>query len=356
MRFHFLSQTIVYGDVYHCPSSSIVLSTPPLSPPRLRLFSIELTQAIMNCNKPLPALPKSYDLVENFNALNLAGRNPTGKKLPDPPGLVSQPDHESTFVGTLGPELPAFYAAPDSHRRPLAPRPLAVNRNGRTAAPPQAKVPPVPPSKQITIPIPMHAQVGKSTLTVQFALMSLGPDKPALAPLINVPPRPRSDSFVSPKAASKPPLNAAPGPTQPTLNVTPSRPRAVSGPSSPAKSSPGKTTAQCSGTTHAGKQCARRLKLPATHPHPDPTPVLFCHQHKARITGQTGFYPRGAGCADKFVTFSGMPTLEVKKGDGRLISFHFADYIPKYLQVNTQLALKVEMEKQISRADEPGHR
>jgi hypothetical protein len=278
-------------------------------------------------NRPLPAPPKRYDLVESFDALALAGKKPTEKKLPGPapPGPLSQPDHQSTFVGGFSSELLAVNAALDSRRRPplqVVPPPSVVN--ARTAAPPEVKAPTVPPSKQIPMPIPMHApQAGKRSLTMQYALKFLRrdtPTKPALAPpFVTVPPRPHSES---PKATSKPPLSAVTGPSQPPLNVTPSRPRAASVPPSPATSSPGKTTSQCSGMTKAGKQCSRQVKLPATHSHLDPTPVLYCHQHKeVMITAQTGFYVRKAGNVDRFVEFSRMRTLEVKKGDGRLISF-----------------------------------
>ncbi|KAG2364963.1 hypothetical protein BDR07DRAFT_1354361 [Suillus spraguei] len=50
---------------------------------------------------------------------------------------------------------------------------------------------------------------------------------------------------------------------------------------------------------------------------------------------QTGFYVRRKGMADTFVEFS--------------------DYIPQYLQRDTQLALRVEMEKAASTSDVPGY-
>jgi len=87
--------------------------------------------------------------------------------------------------------------------------------------------------------------------------------------------------------------------------------------------------------TKAGNQCSRQVKLPATHYHLDPTPVLYCHQHKEVISSQTGFYVRKAGSEDRFVDFS--------------------HYIPKYLQVDTELALRVEMEKATSSTDVPGY-
>jgi hypothetical protein len=359
LRSHFLFQVIVYGHVYHCPSSSISLSTRLLSPPRLRLFSIGFTQAIMS--RPLFAPPQWYDFVESFDALTLAGEKPTEKKLPDLPEPIRKADHQNTFVGGFSPERLALNAALDSHRRPPLVPPLpAVNRDSRKAPPPEAKSPPAPFLKQISMPIQMPVpQPGKQSLTMQYVLKSLRtdtPTKPALAPpFVTVPPRPHSDSIVSPKAA-KPSQSPVAGPSQPTINVTPSRPRAVSVPPSPATSSPGKNTAQCSGMTKAGKQCSRQVKLPATHSHLDPTPVLYCHQHKeVMITAQTGFYVRKAASADRFVEFSRMRTLNVKEGHACLISFRFADYIPKYLQVDTQLALRVEMEKATSLADVPGY-
>lgn len=268
-------------------------------------------------SRPLPVPPKRYDLVESFDALALAGKKPIEKKLPDPPGPISQPDHQTTFVGGFSPELLALNAALDSHHRPpRVPPPSAVNQNARTAAPPEAKSAPVPPLKQVPMPIPILVpQPGKQSLTLQYALKSLRPNaptKPALAPpFVPVLLRPHSDSIVLPRATSRPSLPAVTGPSQPTANVTQSRPRAVSVPPSPATSSSGKNTIQCSGMTKAGKQCSRQVKLPATHSHLDPTPVLYCHQHKeAMITAQTGFYVRKAGNTDRFVEFSRMLTLE----------------------------------------------
>ncbi|KAI9568991.1 hypothetical protein HD554DRAFT_2094419 [Boletus coccyginus] len=270
-------------------------------------------------NKPLPTPPRRYDLVESFDALTLAGKKPIEKKLPDLPGAVWQPGQESTFVGGFNPGLLVLNAALDSYRHPPLVPPPAVNRNARTAAPPP--------------------EVGKQSLTMQYALKSVGPDtptKPALAPpFVTVPPRPRSNPIAPPKAAPKPPLSGVTVPSRPTLNVTSSRPRSVSVPASPATSS-GKNTTQCSGMTKAGRQCFRQVKLSAMHCMLDPTPVLYCHQHKeGMITAQTGFYVRRVGNADRFVEFN--------------------YYIPKYLQADTQLALRVEMEKATSLADVPGY-
>ncbi|OAX40337.1 hypothetical protein K503DRAFT_687731 [Rhizopogon vinicolor AM-OR11-026] len=121
--------------------------------------------------------------------------------------------------------------------------------------------------------------------------------------------------------------------SRPQLDIAPNRPRATSVPPSPLSPSANKNTAQCSSMTKAGKQCSRQVKLPSTHSHIDPTPVVYCHQHRdAMYTAQTGFYVRQKGKEDRF-----------------------ADYIPPYLQRDTQLALRVEMEKAASLADVPGY-
>ncbi|KAG8217257.1 hypothetical protein J3R82DRAFT_5349 [Butyriboletus roseoflavus] len=294
-------------------------------------------------NKPLPTPPRRFDLVESLDALALIGKKTIEKKLPDLPGPITQPDHQSTFVGGFNPRLLLLNGALDSQRRPpLVPSPSAVNRNARTAPPQEAKAPPVPPLKQVPMPIPPMSmpilmpapQAGKQSLTMQYALTSQRlntPTKPALAPpFVTAPPRARSDTVVSPGVASKPSLTAVTGPSQPALDLTPCRPRAASAPPL------GRTTIRCSGMTKAGRQCARQIKLPATHSQLEPTPALYCHQHKVTMTtAQTGFYVRKAETTDKFVEFS--------------------HYIPKYLQVDTQAALRVEMEKATSLADVPGY-
>lgn len=88
--------------------------------------------------------------------------------------------------------------------------------------------------------------------------------------------------------------------------------------------------------TKAGKQCSRKVKLPSTHSHIDPIPVVYCYQHReAMYYAQTGFYVRQKDKEDRFV--------------------EFGNYIPQYLQRDTQLALRVEMEKAASPADVPGY-
>ncbi|KAF8842510.1 hypothetical protein BDN67DRAFT_899046 [Paxillus ammoniavirescens] len=163
------------------------------------------------------------------------------------------------------------------------------------------------------------------------------PARPEPAPSSVTPPsRPHPDSLPLPPAMAQPSISASGRPSHAELNATPTRPRASSIPPSSTTSSPGSTTAQCSGTTKAGRQCTRRIKIPRVHSllNPD-VPALYCHSHKQTITAQTGFYVRRPGHEEKFI--------------------EFGDYIPKYLQTDTQLALKVEMEKKPTSSDVSGY-
>ncbi|KAI6022285.1 hypothetical protein BKA83DRAFT_4054608, partial [Pisolithus microcarpus] len=103
--------------------------------------------------------------------------------------------------------------------------------------------------------------------------------------------------------------------------------------SSSASSFPGQLAVQCGGTTKADRQCSRTVKLPPTHAMLDPIPAAYCYQH--RNTKETGFYVKGVGRADRYVEFK--------------------DYVPEYLRGATQLALKEEMARALSKSDRPGY-
>ena len=250
--------------------------------------------------KKLPTPPMLSGLVRRLDALALADKSPVEKKLPKPPGPINftQPDHQDAFIGGFSPELLALNPALDHHRRP-PPLPAALQ---------EAKAPPVP-LNRVPMPIPMPVpQTGKKSLTKQHALKSLDPNtrtKRELAPpFVIVPPRPQPECA---RVAPKPALTVVTRLSQTMFNLSPTRPHSASFPSFR------RNTIQCNGTTKAGKHCRRQVKLPATHFHLDPTPVLYCHQHKkTMITAQTGFYVRKAGNIDKFVEFSRMRTSEIQ--------------------------------------------
>ncbi|KAK0487936.1 hypothetical protein IW261DRAFT_1655804 [Armillaria novae-zelandiae] len=107
------------------------------------------------------------------------------------------------------------------------------------------------------------------------------------------------------------------------------RPRTSS--TSPDPNAPPDT--RCSGVTKAGRRCARQVKnrgvaLPGVE--------RFCFQHTKGLLNPTGFYAR-------------------RKGTQAPEWVEFADYIPSYLHPDTQVALRVEMEKARSQSDVEGY-
>ncbi|KIK61106.1 hypothetical protein GYMLUDRAFT_43205 [Collybiopsis luxurians FD-317 M1] len=160
-------------------------------------------------------------------------------------------------------------------------------------------------------------------------------------------------------------------PTRPILNTqfnSPSagpikqtkqrRPRATSTPPTPV--SDGGVTGvsgqiQCSGVTKAGKRCTRMVKggpalvrVWGTGVAAAPDSSIntsaaggverFCHQHAKELLSPSGFYAR----------------KQNGQGQGRQEWINFADYIPPYLHPDTQVALRVEMEKPRSQSDVEG--
>ncbi|KAG1748918.1 uncharacterized protein EDB91DRAFT_1111390 [Suillus paluster] len=264
---------------------------------------------------PIPP-PKRYDLVEAFDAMALAGKPNENKRLHDlPPAGENQ---ASSFIGGFSPEKLAVNAMLDATKRP----PI---HSGQSSPHSKGALPPLPKLPTfMTMPFP---QTGKQSLTMQHALNTT-------MARVTSPSRPQSDSLLSPGAMAHPSISATVR-SRPVLDISPG-PRSASVPPSPLSPSANKNTAQCSGMTKAGKQCSRQVKLPSTHCYIDPMPVVYCHQHRdAMFTAQTGFYVRRKGKEDTFVEFS--------------------NHIPQYLQRDTQLALRVEMEKAASPSDVPGY-
>ncbi|KAF5384547.1 hypothetical protein D9757_006424 [Collybiopsis confluens] len=140
------------------------------------------------------------------------------------------------------------------------------------------------------------------------------------------------------------------------------RPRATSTPPTPITSNSVVTGVsgqiQCSGVTKAGKRCTRMVKGgpalvsvwgPGVAAAPDScvntnaagSVERFCHQHAKELLTPSGFYAR----------------RQVRDGQGRRGLqewIDFADYIPPYLHPDTQVALRVEMEKPRSQSDVEG--
>ncbi|KAG6831937.1 hypothetical protein H0H92_006538 [Tricholoma furcatifolium] len=169
--------------------------------------------------------------------------------------------------------------------------------------------------------------------------MALQPEGSSVkpSPKPSIPQRP--GNAVPTQVVSASPLgvtNNSASPKPPRKRVT-SSPSAVSQSESSSSSALGRQ--QCAGITKAGKRCSRQVKLGAylapvqtEMPNGEWEPEVFCFQHVKELMGPSGFYSRK---------------------DGTWIEF--ADYIPSYLHPDTQVALRVEMEKARSPSDVPGY-
>ncbi|KAL0580442.1 hypothetical protein V5O48_001595 [Marasmius crinis-equi] len=216
------------------------------------------------------------------------------------------------------------------------------------------------PSRPPPMPMPEPHQHRKSSLTMHYALNPPGSDPNLLTPnnaTASPPSRPNSvPNFPKPVFAtpypsstsvnttpSKPPAPAVDTDT-PTPGKKPKRPRASSTPPSPSSNSPGASgQIQCSGVTKTGKRCTRLVKngpaltgVMGSNTIDGQTIERFCFQHTKELLQPTGFYARSQdGGAQDWIDF--------------------ADYIPEYLHPDTQVALRVEMEKPRSSSDVEGY-
>ncbi|KAJ3813361.1 hypothetical protein F5876DRAFT_87104 [Lentinula aff. lateritia] len=172
---------------------------------------------------------------------------------------------------------------------------------------------------------------------------------------------PYPSPYPSPSPSGAPPLPSSP--TRPVLNTqfnspsaglkqqgAPGRRRASSTPPTPTAGVTGVSGhIQCSGVTKAGKRCTRLVKggpaLVNVWGANSPTSgdvERFCHQHAKELLGPSGFYAR-------------KQHRDGRQGQGLQEWIDFNDYIPPYLHPDTQVALRVEMEKPRSQSDVEGY-
>ncbi|KAJ7349151.1 hypothetical protein DFH08DRAFT_778108 [Mycena albidolilacea] len=217
---------------------------------------------------------------------------------------------------------------------------------------------PQPPAMPMPVPS-LHSPGRRTSLTMQYALQETS-EPPSL---LNVPSpfggRPQSlpppavhqsgsDSpFLSPQATGT--ASASPSAGSPTRT----KPR-------PRRSNSAPTVETCAGFTKAGKRCTREVKSrgPAFsyrltgddidvdgNVSSEGAVERFCYQHIKDFIGGassvTGFYARKWMGEGK------------ERGDEVWVSF--ADFIPSYLSPETQVALRVEMEKARSPKDTEGY-
>nr|GAT53311.1 predicted protein [Mycena chlorophos] len=258
---------------------------------------------------PTPARPPPDDLVQGFQQMSM-NNNP-----------LPNPHPRQDFVGGFHP----------AHFSPGAlPRPPAM-----------------------PMPVP------QTSMTMQYAMQETaeppsflnvpgyGSGRPQSLP----PPTQQAGSpFLSPQISPAP--SASPS-ASPSTTPTKTKPR-------PRRSNSAPTVETCAGFTKAGKRCTREVKSrgPAfsyrlTGEDVDvdgnissEAPVeRFCYQHikdfMSSVSAATGFYARkwmGEGN---------------ERGDQVWVSF--AEFIPPYLSPETQVALRVEMEKMRSPKDVEGY-
>lgn len=200
------------------------------------------------------------------------------------------------------------------------------------------------------------------SLTMQHALLGTPPPfRPPdmrLDPNAYTPFRPNSSPNVPqhtsmPVASGGGPTSASPA--KPTKKSA--RQRSNSTPSTPldanASSNPNQT--QCSGFTQNGERCKRQVKvnkLALSNVFKDDQSIdHYCFQHVKALKISTGFYAQRKD--DKWVAYDGEDIRCFMSANS--LTLHSLDYIPNYLHPDTQVALRVEMEKLRSASDVEGY-
>ncbi|KAG8707999.1 hypothetical protein FRC09_001500, partial [Ceratobasidium sp. 395] len=141
--------------------------------------------------------------------------------------------------------------------------------------------------------------------------------------------RPQTDPYLNGFSTPQPPRPAPPM-SPPASTPAPARQRSSSVP--PTNTIPDN---QCSAITKAGKRCTRQVKSGPALLYQSPGVLLdrLCFQHTKDVLQPTGFYSHAK--------------------DNTWITFE--EWIPEYLQPDTQAALRAEMEKPASLSDKPGY-
>jgi len=279
---------------------------------KLESFLFKLVNSFESKKNDKPAIPptpppETNQLDAAFNSLSISPSQ-------QPPSLTPP------FVGGFHPGYSAF---PEPYTPNHAIAPSAVPTHFSSSSP------------NLPRPMAVSSSFGHpQSMTMQMAL--LPPDDPFLATA-----RPHSNPIFS--SAAKPNSSVS-TPAKPSFGRLPGSP---STPSKSNKSEISSTVStpsgkagqeQCSGVTKAGKRCARMVKTtPAlsgfgSDDGDSPSIPRFCHQHTKELLGPSGFYGRKTG---EWVNFE--------------------EWIPPYLQQETQVSLRVEMEKAHSQSDVPGY-
>ncbi|KDR81500.1 hypothetical protein GALMADRAFT_239483 [Galerina marginata CBS 339.88] len=262
-----------------------------------------------NANAPSSST-SSGDITTAFNSLTISNAE---KHDPVPSA--------APFIGGFNPAVQGnFYGA--NHL-------TSPNPTDHSLSAPNLSMPLAIPTPYVTYP---------QSLTMQMALR---PDQ-------DIPPIGRVHSNPIPSSSTLHGYTAFPAPG-PSVSSRPSNNAPLTIPSTPSKASKSEVSStvstpsqksgqvQCSGVTKAGKRCNRMIKIKpsaATLALEDEEWSLpqFCHQHTKELLGPSGYYAR-------------------KNGEW----VKFEDWIPPYLQPDTQVSLRIEMEKTRSQSDVHGY-
>ncbi|CAE6427510.1 unnamed protein product [Rhizoctonia solani] len=213
------------------------------------------------------------------------------------------------------------------------PRPPALHpalaENALPTTPPRVSNPYAPP-RHMPMPQP---DIPASDLLMPEAILDPVPPPsriPWPPPLPITPYRPADRPYFNGFSTPQPPRPDSISPYPKGNSDKPAKPRAASVP--PADTAP---DTQCSAITKAGKRCTRQVKSGPALIYQAPGVLLdrFCFQHTKDVLQPTGFYSHAK--ANTWVTF--------------------AEWIPDYLQPDTQTALRAEMEKPASVSDKDGY-
>ncbi|TDL27628.1 hypothetical protein BD410DRAFT_782758 [Rickenella mellea] len=279
---------------------------------------------------PPPPPPPKGELITGFNALSLSSPSPTKSDEHFVGGFrqgrMPETNDQWTYVRYLdNPNSPPQRVSPE-RRHPGFPTPERIDPSGNVQGAMNVRPTPKqsPPRRIVDMHIPQYGDHLQPSLTMQHALS---------APALSAP----AHSGGSVSNPTTPAASTRPKPDALQVSTPSRRPRAASSPPSPTASRSAEgDTVFCSGTTKKQEKCTRKVKAGAAYDamNPEANTPRFCFQHIAEIMGQSGLYL-------------------MRNGNSELVKFD--SFIALYLKSETQAALRTEMGKARSDADEDGY-
>lgn len=297
----------------------------------------------------LPPNPKTeIDLVQSLSTLALNDR----------------PSSNARFVGGFNPGhllSPVIISSESTSSFESSKRPASSN-------PPQMPAPRIP-SNQHSLTMQMALLPANDSTTTSIPMFHISP--PQLIPEQSTSsfrsfsrPLGRTEytgpSISAPSLAPPHPRSASGFPSSAPSTPSIPRPTLKSGHSDPTSDKPtvieNLAQCQCAGITKAGKRCTRTVKNGAAlsqyivkdNGGDEPPLERFCFQHAKEVLGPSGYYARKNG---EWLNFEG----RFYSQPINIPLKHVIDWIPSYLQQDTQILLRLEMEKPHSQRDVSGY-